>query len=212
MINLSGIKNIIFDLGGVILNIDYDKTAQEFKKLGFDSFDDFYSQKEQTSIFNELETGKINTETFIKKIQYYAPKLSAENIIDAWNAMLLDLPIARIELIQKLSNTYNIYLLSNTNVIHYQSFISRINQQYKQDVLTPCFKKVYFSHEIGHRKPDESCFEYVLSDAKINANDTLFLDDSIQHVKGAQNYGINTHFVDLKNGEDILTLFPDTTL
>jgi putative hydrolase of the HAD superfamily len=212
MIDLSGIKNIIFDLGGVILNIDYNKTSQAFKDLGFLNFDEFYSQKEQTTIFNQLETGKITEIEFVTEIQKHCPTLNYYAIITAWNAMLLDLPKERIELIDPLSKKYNVFLLSNTNAIHYQSFINSIENEFGKDILTPCFQKVFYSHEIGQRKPNKSCFEYVLKEAKVNAKETLFLDDSIQHIHGAQSCNINTHFVDVKNGDDILTLFPDTIL
>lgn len=210
MINLSGIKNIIFDLGGVILNIDYNKTSLAFKEIGFSNFDEYYSQKEQTSIFNDLETGKISENEFVSKIQENNDSLTHDQIINAWNSMLLDLPIARIELIKNLSKKYNIYLLSNTNQIHFQSFIKNIKTVYGEDILTPCFSKVYYSHEIGHRKPNKSCFEYVLENAGIPANETLFLDDSIQHIHGASSCGLSTSFIDVKHGDDILTLFPDT--
>lgn len=210
MIDLSGIKNIIFDFGGVILDIDYNKTSEAFKKIGFTNFDEFYSQKEQTTIFNDLEIGKISEQEFVSKIQGHHQALSHTEIIYAWNAMLLSLPFERIELIKKLSNRYNVYLLSNTNKIHYQAFSRNIQAQYGKDILTPCFKKVYYSHEIGHRKPNQSCFEYVLSDAQLIAQETLFLDDSIQHIHGAKSCNINAHFVDLKKGDDILTLFLDT--
>lgn len=212
MIDLSDIKNIIFDLGGVILNIDYNKTAQAFKDLGFANFDEFYSQKEQTTIFNDLETGRISEKEFVAQIQIYQNDLSHSQIISAWNAMLLDLPQKRIELIKKLNQNFNVFLLSNTNEIHYESFIKIIKIEYGEDVLTPCFSKVYYSHEIGHRKPNQSCFEHVLVDAQINARETLFLDDSIQHIEGARNCDIKAHFVDVKNGDDIITLFPGTTL
>lgn len=211
MINLSGIKNIIFDLGGVILNVDYDKTSAAFKKLGFENFDDFYSQKEQTALFNELETGKINEETFISRIQQEQPNLNPSEIIAAWNAMLLDLPTERIKLIQSLAKKYNVFLLSNTNAIHLTAFSQNIIVEHGSDILTPCFKKVFLSHEIGFRKPDRACFEHVLNDQSLQASETLFLDDSIQHVEGAKQCGLHSHFVDVKNGQSISQLFPDTT-
>ena len=212
MIDLSGIKNIIFDLGGVILNIDYNKTSQAFKDLGFTNFDEFYSQKEQTSLFNDLETGKINESQFISKIQIQQCDISDLQIIDAWNAMLLDLPKVRIQLINSLSKKYRVFLLSNTNSIHLNSFMTTIQTEYGSDILTPSFEKVYLSHEIGLRKPNIDCFQFVLKDQNLNASETLFLDDSIQHVEGAQKCGIRTSFVDVKNGMDIINLFPDTVL
>jgi putative hydrolase of the HAD superfamily len=209
MLTLSGIKNIIFDLGGVILNIDYQLTSNAFKEIGLKSFDDYYSQKTQTSIFNDLETGKINTAQFVSELISLNPQMTEENILKAWNAMLLDLPISRIEILRNLSEKYRLFLLSNTNEIHIRAFNEIIEKQYGSNVLVPCFEKVYFSNEMGLRKPDEECFTLVLKENGLKASETLFIDDSIQHIVGAESCGIKTHFVDTKVGQNINQLFPD---
>ncbi|MCB9195398.1 MAG: HAD family phosphatase [Flavobacteriales bacterium] len=208
MLDLSGIKNIIFDLGGVILNIDYQLTSTAFSKLGFAEFDDFYTQQRQDSIFDELETGKLGKSEFINLIQNHIPRASEQEIILAWNAMLLDLPNERVSLLADLSVNFNQVLLSNTNEIHEVAFLKIIeNSGADSNKLYPCFDSVYLSHKIGLRKPDAKCFKYVLEQEGWNAEETLFIDDSIQHIEGARREGIKSHH--LKKSETILSLFPD---
>ena len=121
------IKNIIFDLGGVLLNLDYSRTIREFQKLGIVNFEKLYSQKNQSSIFDDLETGKINPQDFISNIDTFSTKKTDEkDIIVAWNAMLLDLPPERLNFIKSLKAKYKIFLLSNTNEIHIDSFEKRL--------------------------------------------------------------------------------------
>jgi glucose-1-phosphatase len=211
---LKSIKNIIFDLGGVILNIDYQLTSDAFKKIGFTDFDSFYSQKEQSNIFDLLETGKISSENFIAEIRKHFPSenVSDAGILEAWNAMLLDLPMHRIELLHEVAKKYRIFLLSNTNQIHLEAFSKIITNAYGSDVLSPCFEKVYLSHQIGDRKPNASCFDMVLNENQLIPEETLFIDDSIQHIKSAESCGIHALFLDVKNGEEITRVFPDIIL
>lgn len=200
-----GIKNIIFDLGGVVINIDYDLTVKEFAKLDISDFQNQFSQYQQTSFFNDFETGKITDDEFFQFVQNALKKgLPKTKIENAWNAMLLDIPKARIELIERLSKDYNVYLLSNTNSVHFRSF----NQQFiavAGKELHAIFKKAYLSHEIGRRKPDADTFLFVLQDAGIDAQETLFIDDTKMHVDGASSVGINAYL--LQKNEDILDLF-----
>jgi putative hydrolase of the HAD superfamily len=208
MIALENIKNIIFDLGGVILNIDYAQTANAFKDLGFADFDNFYSQKEQTTLFNNLETGEISETFFVSSIQKHIPLASKEEIIKAWNRMLLDLPKDRVNLLNALKKNFRIFLLSNTNEIHEKAFTENTIEQYGKDILSPCFEKVYYSHKLGKRKPDREAFLYILNAHDLIASETLFIDDSIQHVIGAQRVGIQAYHLDISE-ETIMDLFPD---
>jgi putative hydrolase of the HAD superfamily len=185
------IKNIIFDLGGVILNIDYQKTSQQFKQLGLCNFDQLYSQFQQNNLFDDLETGNISEFRFIKKLQESIPGATDDNIINAWNAMLLDLPQTRIDLLSKVKSHYNIMLLSNTNIIHFKAYMDYIKSSYDLD-FNSLFNKAYYSHEIGLRKPTKECFQFVLDENNLGAHETLFLDDSIQHIEGAKSIGIHT--------------------
>jgi len=205
MIN-SSIKNIIFDLGGVILNIDYQLASNEFQNLGIQNFDELYSQAKQNNLFDELETGKISPESFRNEIRKMSGlDISDTDLDNAWNAMLLDLPKERIDLLFELSKKYRIFLLSNTNIIHFKNFNYAIINSLGEDVFLKIFEKVYYSFEIGFRKPNADCFQFVLDDAKLKSHETLFIDDSIQHINAAEKLGIQT--IHLTNGNTINKIF-----
>lgn len=206
MLDLNHKENIIFDLGGVILNIDYQLTSKAFVGLGFDNFDEYYTQKKQSRVFDLFETGKITEETFVEEISKELPRASEHQIIDAWNAMLLDLPGKRIELIQQLSKDHRVFLLSNTNEIHEKAFREIVEKQFGRYIFDELFEKAYLSHHIGLRKPDRECFEYVLDQNNLNPENTIFIDDSVQHVEGAKQAGIRA--LHLERGMDITKLFP----
>ncbi|CAG5087011.1 HAD family hydrolase [Parvicella tangerina] len=207
MLDLNDKENIIFDLGGVLLNIDYELTAKAFKKLGLSSFDDLYSQKRQTGLFDQFEKGKITKKTFLSELTEVIPEASEEDVIAAWNAMLLDLPQHRIELLMELGKAFRIFLLSNTNEIHEAAFLKIIDQNYPENVLYNSFERVYLSHRIGFRKPDRECFQLVLDENGLAAEKTIFIDDSIQHIEGAQSAGITA--VHLERHVDVSQLFAD---
>ena len=117
---LKGVKNILFDLGGVLFHIDYQRTINSFKTLGFNNFEKFFSQHQQNYLFDQFETGTINSELFVKKIQEFLPNSSDKAIIDAWNAMLIGLPRDYLKLLNDLGKNYRLYILSNANDIHIQ--------------------------------------------------------------------------------------------
>jgi|TARA_B110000240_G_scaffold32768_1_gene35461 HAD superfamily hydrolase (TIGR01509 family) len=200
------IKSIIFDLGAVLLNISYQKTIEEFDKLGIKNSSTFYSKKLQTNIFNLLETGEISESDFIKEIQKHCTESTNTQILYAWNAMLLDLPLHRVELLKQLKKDFNLYLLSNTNSIHITEFENKIgSKQYKE--FYQLFDKVYYSHKIGHRKPNAEAFQLIIEENNLIAEEILFIDDSPQHIEGAKKLGIKTYH--LLDDEDVITLFPD---
>jgi len=187
------IKNIIFDLGGVILNIDYNKTASAFKEIGVTNFDTLYSQFRQNNLFDDLETGNIEPSRFIQELKSAMPlSVSDSQIINAWNAMLLDLPKERVELLKSVGKQYQIFLLSNTNNIHYDAYMAYFNTAYPLD-FNSLFEKAYYSHEIGLRKPNNDCFAFVLKSHSLDKTETLFIDDSIHHIESANRLGINTY-------------------
>jgi len=207
MLELNGVKNIIFDLGGVILNIDYEQTANAFKKIGIKNFNDIYSQAKQGKVFDKLETGEITPEEFREYIKEIVPSLQLSDIDKSWNAMLLDLPVQRINLLKELKKKYRLFLLSNTNEIHIKCFRKIIESSYGENIFDSIFEHQYYSSDIGLRKPNADCFQYVLEKNGLEASETLFIDDSIQHVEGARKLKINTYH--LIPGEDITTLFLD---
>ena len=207
MLELNGVKNIIFDLGGVILNIDYRLTAKAFKEIGVINFDEIYSQAKQGQVFDKLETGELTPDEFREYMKEIVPSLQLSDIDKAWNAMLLDLPVQRIDLLKKLKNKYRLFLLSNTNEIHIKCFRKIIESSYGENIFNSIFENQYYSSDIGMRKPNAECFQYVLEKNGIEPSETLFIDDSIQHVEGARKLKINAYH--LIPGEDITTLFLD---
>ena len=199
-------KAIIFDLGGVILNINYQNTVDEFLKLGVKNASIFYSKKVQTDLFNQIETGKITDEKFLSELQKETTTATSSQVKEAWNAMLLDLAKERISLLEKLKQDFPIFLLSNTNAIH----ISAIKQSLGESAYTNfynLFNKVYYSHEIGFRKPNKEAFQLILNNHNLKAHEILFIDDSMQHIKAAKKLGFKTHH--LEDEEEITALFAD---
>ena len=203
---MKNIKSIIFDLGGVLLNISYQNTIDEFEKLGVDNSSKFYSKKSQKTIFNLLETGEISENELIREIQSSCKSATRKQIIFAWNSMLLDLPKNRTNLLENLKEKYQLFLLSNTNSIHIKEFKSRLGEE-KYSEFYNLFDKVYYSHKIGVRKPHSEVFRLVLNENNLNEKEVLFIDDSLQHIEGAKELGIHTYH--LKDNEEITTVFPD---
>ena len=202
-------KAIIFDLGAVILNINYQNTIDEFTKLGVKNAATFYSKKVQTDLFNQIETGMISCNEFLKALQKETNNANIKQVEQAWNALLLDLPEERLQLIKKLKNNHIIYLLSNTNAIHINAIKKQLGNK-KWLAFCELFDKMYLSHELGLRKPDVKIFEYILKEQKLKAEEVFFIDDSPQHIASAKILGIHCHH--LLDDKDITALFPDTTL
>ena len=206
VINLKNIEAIILDLGGVILNLDYDLTVKKFDFLNVPNFKKLFSKAEQNSFFDLFETGKVSSQGFRDEIKKLNPNLTTTLIDNAWNAMLLDLPKERIMLIERLKKDFNVFLLSNTNAIHVESFLKIANQVSPNGNFRNLFDGCYFSNEIGLRKPNESIFNFVLDQHKLSANKTLFIDDSSQHIEGAKKVGLSTHHL-LVDKENLVSLF-----
>ncbi len=190
---VEGIKHIIFDLGGVILNIDYDRPIKEFEALGMSDARGLYSKKEQTELFDKLETGMISEEEFLGHLQELCPaNTSTIQLQQAWNSILLDFPLRRLQILQQLQLHFDMYLLSNTNSIHEAAFNAILKQTCGYPSLAVFFDKVYLSHRVGLRKPDPAIFRLVLEENGLEASRTLFIDDSPQHIAAAAALGIRT--------------------
>ena len=184
---------IIFDLGGVILNIDYQLTRTAFEKLGIKNFDEMYSQSDADDLFNKLETGKIAEDNFYKEINKRCGlDLSAKEIEQAWNAMLLSFREKSLEFINTLQPKYKLFLLSNTNHIHLKKFTKIYFEKKRNNSFEKFFNKAYYSCEIGLRKPDAECYEIVLNENNLIAGRTLFIDDSVQNIEAAKALGMQT--------------------
>lgn len=190
------LKNIIFDLGGVLINIDYNKTGTAFKSLGYDNFNEMYSQYTADELFSHLETGHTAEEAFFKTMQERSVHaLDSLRIREAWNAMLLDFRVESFDFLETLKDKYDLYLLSNTNGIHKEAFDKIFEAQTGKKSIDDYFKKAYYSHKIGLRKPNESIFRFVLQDAGIAPEETLFIDDSANNIEAAEKLAIKVHLL-----------------
>lgn len=202
----TSIKNIIFDFGGVILNIDFRLAESAFAKLGLKNFDKIYSQATQQELFDVFEKGLISPDDFRHEIRKFIPQSVSDREIDeAWNSMLLDLPEERVHLLDKLKTKYKLYLLSNTNEIHFNKFSSYMQNKFNRDIFSDVFDKIYVSYKVNMRKPDAEIYKLVLNEQKLNKEETIFIDDSIQNIEGASKVGLKTYF--LKKEETILSVF-----
>ena len=200
--------NIIFDFGGVILNLDYQRTTTAFQKLGVKDFAESYSQLEQDELFDRFERGEISPSIFRDGLRSaFLNSVSDEQLDRAWNAMLLDLPAVRLELLRKLVSEKRISLLSNTNEIHVESFEAALKRDHGLDDLSGLFEKVYYSCRTGMRKPETRIFEMVLREQGYSASETLFIDDSPQHIEGARKAGLHAYHLRADQGETIHDLF-----
>ncbi|MBS1496163.1 MAG: HAD family phosphatase [Bacteroidetes bacterium] len=197
-------QNIIFDFGGVLLNLDFNRTYTAFQQLGFSNFENMFTQYTANDLFKKLETGLVSPDEFYRELISAHPKVSKEEIEEAWNAMLLDYRLPSLEYLKKLAQHHRLYLLSNTNAIHYDVFTKRLQEETGISSPDVFFTKAYYSHLIHLRKPDKEIFEFVLKDAGINASDTLFIDDSYNNIEAASALGIRVHL--LIPGETIESL------
>ncbi len=190
------IKNIIFDLGGVLLNLDPDRTGAAFRALvgSHDRHQEAFVKLQQAFIFEDFETGDIHEDEFIKALQDVNPNPVTRGQIEiAWSAMLLNFPAERIELLTDLRKAgYKIYLLSNINSLHLRDVRIILKEELGIADFDSYFDHAYYSHLIGHRKPNRSAFDYVLNHAKINAAESLFIDDNAPNLVGAREAGIHT--------------------
>ncbi len=203
---LRDVKNIIFDFGGVIINIDLNRTIKEFHKLGIQDFEKFYNQHKQEPWFDELDKGGISGDQFIAELKKHLPyTVTDEQVIHAWNSMLLDFPPSRANLLQKVKNQYRTFLLSNTNEIHLRYYFGLLKEWYGINDMGIFFEKQYYSNLVGKRKPDAEIFELVLHENGLKPEETLFIDDSLQNTEGASRCGIRV--LHLREPETILDVF-----
>jgi glucose-1-phosphatase len=199
---MQGIKNIIFDLGGVIIDLSQETTIYELNRLSEVPFETLYSQGLHEPLFNDFDRGLISEENFFAELKgrmrYKGPN---EDLLDAWNAMLLDIPEHRLELLFEAKQHYNTFLLSNTCEPHITAFEHDLYIQHGVRNFNDYFDGVYYSCRLGMRKPDREIFEHVLSLNQLLPAETVFIDDSEQRVKGAGACGIKSYL--LPKGMDI---------
>ncbi|MFA9189033.1 HAD family phosphatase [Flavobacterium sp. FBOR7N2.3] len=194
------INAIIFDFGDVFINLDKKATIDGLKNLGLEEWN---ADLDQLNI--QFEKGNISKDDFLGGFQKQLPNASIEEILKAWNAVLLDFPLYRLEFLQMLSQKYRLFLLSNTDSIHINTFEKRVGTSFYSDFYQ-CFEKVYFSFEMGMRKPDKEIYHCVLNNHQLQPKHTLFVDDKKENTDAAQALGI--HVWNLQVGkEDVIDLF-----
>jgi FMN phosphatase YigB (HAD superfamily) len=191
---MQNIKNIIFDYGNVIFNIDFTQVQQAWKALGINNANDFYGHRQQDPVFNLLERGEISNADFRNRIRELTNKaeLTDQQIDTAWNAIFVGIPAGNHELLLNLKGKYRTFLLSNINAIHEAYVNQHLKSEYGIESNDQFFEKVYYSHHVGKRKPEPEIFEQVLQENNLNPAETLFIDDSPQHLETAKQLGIQT--------------------
>ena len=208
--NFSKIKNIIFDLGNVVIDIDFDLTFGAFAKLMNVSLEEATKRMEALRVYDRVERGEFTDEEFSSFLKEgLGLDNTHEEIIEAWNSLLLELPAARVDLIQDLNVKYGIYCLSNTSHPHIVACNHILRQSTGIGDLKHIFDTAYFSYEIAMRKPDLEIYEFVLKDIDALPEEVLFLDDNLDNIKAAASLGIQTIHVDITKNETILDYLKD---
>jgi len=194
---LSNIKNIIFDYGNVIFQLDFLKSQQAWEALGIDNANSFYSHKIQDPIFTAFERGDVSSKEFRDEIRVLTNKkgLTDQQIDHAWNSLLVGIAKGNHELLNSLKPRYRTFLLSNINEIHFDYIMNYLKAGFGFDGNDHLFEKVYYSHLMGKRKPEIEIFEQVLTENNLDPAETLFIDDSPQHIEGAKKLGIQTYLM-----------------
>jgi glucose-1-phosphatase len=194
---IKSIKNIIFDLGGVIINLDNKRTEDAFVGLGATDFSSYFGHGFAASFFKDYEIGKISDAQFIDRLRDMAGlSVPDETIIRAWNALLLDFPPDRILLLERLRKEYRIFLFSNTNALHMAALREIYQNTFGQVELDSLFEKAYYSHLMGMRKPSVESFQYILRENKLLPEETLFVDDALVNVEGANEAGLRGFYLE----------------
>ena len=194
---------VILDFGGVLYDIDYDAPVCAFNALGVNDFAGLYKQSGQSPEFDDLECGRIAPEVFYRFMATHcAPGTSRQEIVDAWNSILIGMHPSRIKLVQALGRQTRLYIFSNTNVIHAQAFESWVEHAFGLSAFRSAFEGIHYSHELGMRKPEPAAFLHLCKGHGIAPDRALFIDDSEQHIRGASRAGLETHW-HYSAGEDI---------
>jgi putative hydrolase of the HAD superfamily len=188
---MNPVKNIIFDLGNVLYDIDFTKMYQSFESIGIADFQECFTLNQSLPIFFELEKGLIDETTFFKGVRELIGKpVTDEQIRISWNSLLIAFRPKSIDWIFQHKNEYNMFLYSNTNQIHYDHFIPQFEKEVATYPFESLFVKPYYSHEMHQRKPDPSSFQFILDKEQLNASETLFIDDNKPNVVAAKEVGL----------------------
>lgn len=202
------IKNIIFDFGGVLYKIRYQNIAEAFARCGVSNFEEIYSKKSQSDTMDLFEEGLITVPEFRAYVRSLADvPLTDQQIDDSWNAILIGFPEAHERMLRRVGESYNIYLYSNTNQLNYEVFTRQMREQFGYDLFAERFKRAYFSQLLHIRKPKVEGFRYIIEENNLLPEETLFIDDSPQHLVGARAAGLQT--LHLEDGMKLAELFDE---
>jgi len=199
------IRNIIFDFGGVIININHQKLENAFRELGVENFETLFSQAVQNELFQNFEKGSISPHDFRIEVKKLTGLVISNDELDyAWNQIIGEYPTHRIDLLKTISKNYNLFLFSNTNIIHFNYYIEKFRKEFGFDFPT-LFQTAYWSFQMGKRKPDLDSFATIIERERLAPSETLFIDDSPQNIIAANKFGLKT--LHLKDGMEIADLF-----
>ena len=200
------IENIVFDFGGVLIDLDFERLLNAFKKIGFNDIETQLKTYERDGIFQKYELGEMTADEFRMAIRGKSNViLTDSDIDDLWNLMLVHIPSEKLDFILNLRNNYNVYLLSNTNSIHWE-YACKNSFCYKEYNIKDFFIKTFLSYEMHLAKPDKAIYESMLNQAKLIPEKTLFIDDSLANCNVAKQLGINVHHYQIgENLETVLT-------
>ncbi|MFN8296654.1 MAG: HAD family phosphatase [Chitinophagales bacterium] len=190
---MQNIQTLIFDLGGVILNLKNE--TDWFKENLLSNFHpEKLHQLQQNNFFHQFEKGKVSEQDFIQQLKNISlnNEISQELIIQNWNSVLLEIPQYRVDLLKRLSGKYKLILLSNTNSIHLQQIRKYVQQTFNENILEGFFDTCYYSHEMGFRKPDKELYTFVMQEQQIEPGEVLFLDDKAENLIEPQKLGWQT--------------------
>lgn len=194
------INTIIFDFGDIFINLNKTAVEEAFTRLGMTEWND-----DLKTLNIQFETGKITEDEFLNGLRNHAPSATIEDVKSAWNSMLGEFPLYRLEFLQLLSTKYRLFLLSNTDAIHLENFENAVGTSFASDFYQ-CFEKAYFSFELGMRKPDEEIFNYLIKKHDLSPKRTLFVDDRKDNTDAAEKAGLQVWNLQVGE-EDVVDLF-----
>jgi len=187
-IDISKYKTLVFDFGGVLIDIDFTLTERAFARWGVEKIDmSFFNDREEGGLFDRFERGLISPRVFREKMKEKIPQNISDDEFDtAWNALLLEIPTHRITVLESLRKIYICVLLSNSNQIHYDYYRKQLEEKYAYQKFSDLFHYTYFSHEIGLRKPYSAIYQKVSKDLSLKSSEVLFIDDMQANLDGAK--------------------------
>ena len=194
------IDTIIFDFGDVFINLDKQASLTALKKLGLPSWNEDLEELNQ-----QFERGKVTEVQFMIGLKKLIPNASIDDLRAAWNSVLIDFPLHRLEFLELLKRKYRLFLLSNTDEIHISKFEHKVGATFAREFYQ-CFEKVYFSFEIGIRKPDPEAFKYIINKHDLSTKRTLFIDDKKENTDIAASLGMQVWNI-TPGKEDVVELF-----